>query len=883
MKGFEIRQAYLEFFRKKNHTIKSSVSLVPNDATVLFTIAGMVPFKPFFLGQISPLPFTRAASSQRCLRTNDIENVGKTARHHTFFEMLGNFSFGDYFKQEAIVWAWEFLTSVVKLPAEKLYASIYLDDEEAFNIWNKEIGLPEERIIKLGEDSNFWTMGETGPCGPCSEILIDQGQEIGCLKEDCSPGCDCDRFLELWNLVFTQFDRDEKRILHPLPKKNIDTGMGLERLAAVLQGKHSNFDSDLLFPIIKAISEISGVHYRGNNPLTPFIKEELSITNVSLRIIADHLRAITFLIFDNVLPSNENRGYVLRSLIRRAIRQGRQLNLQGIFLSKLVPAVIKTTGIQEVLPYGDHITSIVKQEEEKFSATLGRGLNLLEGLIDEYKGRDEKIICGKDLFRLYDTYGFPVILAEEIIKEAGLGINMQGFEEEMSIQRKKARAAGLGLEEKEVSAGFIIERETQFVGYSSFSTEARINDIIKDEKIVDEAGEGDDVQIIIDITPFYAESGGQAGDKGMLLATNGVAEVFDTQRSAIGKTIVHQARIKQGVLKKGDDVHVQIDMVHRLSIARNHTATHLLQAALQQVIGRHIKQAGSFVHPDYLRFDFNHLSPLTEEECQTIEELVNSKIRENLIVETFETELSKAEGMGAMALFGEKYGQMVRVVKISDYSMELCGGTHVLATGEIGLFKIKTEMGIASGVRRIEAFSGQGAYAYVCRQQSINQLLSQLLKAPSDEIVPRIERLIKSNKEQEKEIAMLNSELIKGKVNGLLSTANKVGKILVVTSVLDKTEHSLLRETADLLMDKLNSGVIILSSVIDGKVFWVVKVSQDLTSWLHAGKLIKQIAAITGGSGGGKADTAQAGGTKPEMVDEAMSEGMRILLLTAVE
>lgn len=873
MKGFEIRQAYLEFFKEKGHTIKSSVSLVPDDATVLFTIAGMVPFKPFFLGQVSPLPFTRAASSQRCLRTNDIENVGKTARHHTFFEMLGNFSFGDYFKQEAIVWAWEFLTSVVKLPAERLYASIYLDDQEAFDIWNKEIGLPEERIIKLGQDSNFWTMGETGPCGPCSEILIDQGTGIGCLKESCSPGCDCDRYLELWNLVFTQFDRDEKRTLHPLPKKNIDTGMGLERLAAILQGKYSNFESDLLFPIIEAISGIAGIPYRDNNS----IKGEKD-TNIPLRVIADHLRAITFLIFDNVLPSNENRGYVLRSLIRRAIRQGRQLNLQGTFLSQLVPTVIETTGIQGVAPYCDHIASVVKQEEEKFATTLGRGLNILEGLIEEYKGKNENVICGKDIFKLYDTYGFPVMLAEEIIKEAGLGIDTQGFDEEMSIQRKKAREAGLGLEKKEMSAGFIIEHETRFAGYDSFSIEARILDIVKDEKIVEEAKEGEDIQIILDVTPFYAECGGQVGDIGMLISPDGLAEVFDTKRSAIGKTIVHRARIKQGVLKKGDEVVAQVNSSYRLAVQRNHTATHLLQAALQQILGKHVKQTGSFVCPDYLRFDFSHLSPLTIEECKKIEGLVNNKIQENLMVESFEAELSEAKRMGAMALFGEKYGQVVRVVRISDYSIELCGGTHASATGEIGLFKIKTEMGIASGVRRIEALSGQGAYEYVCKQQLINSELSQLLKAPLDEIVPRIERLIRVNKEQEKEIARLNSELIKSKIDNLIGMADEVGKIQVIASVLDGMEPGLLRETADLLMNKLKSGVIILSSVIDGKVFWVVRVSPDLTNWLHAGRLIKHIAGITGGSGGGKADIAQAGGTKPEMIEEAMAEGKKMLM-----
>ncbi|MBI4753562.1 alanine--tRNA ligase, partial [Candidatus Desantisbacteria bacterium] len=607
MKGFEIRQAYLEFFEKKGHTIKSSISLVPSDPTVLFTIAGMVPFKPLFLGQVSPLPFTRAVSSQRCLRTNDIENVGKTARHHTFFEMLGNFSFGDYFKQEAIAWAWEFLTSVVKLPADKLYATIYLDDEEAFNIWHKEIGLPENRIIKLGEDSNFWTMGETGPCGPCSEILIDQGTEIGCLKESCAAGCDCDRFLELWNLVFTQFDRDAEKTLHPLPKKNIDTGMGLERLAAVLQGKHSNFECDLLFPIIEATAEIASVSYGSNNPLTPFIKGEFEGINIPLRIIADHLRAITFLIFDSVLPSNENRGYVLRSLIRRAIRQGRRLNLKGTFLYQLVPIVIETTGIAGVLSQKDHITKIIKQEEEKFAATLER--------------------------------------------------------------RKKAREAGLGLEEKEIPAGFIIEHETQFVGYESMQAKAIVLDMVKGEAIVEQAEEGEVVQIILDITPFYAESGGQSGDTGILTGEGVQVEIIGTQKSTIGKTIIHQARIKQGVLKKGDTVNAQVDVLSRSAIQRNHTATHLLQAALQQVLGKHVKQSGSFVSSDYLRFDFAHLSPLTEDEIQRVEELINTRIRENAGINISETERSQAEEMGAMALFGEKYGQMVRMVKIGDYSL----------------------------------------------------------------------------------------------------------------------------------------------------------------------------------------------------------------------
>lgn len=873
MKGSEIRQAYLEFFKKKGHTIKSSVSLVPDDTTVLFTIAGMVPFKPFFLGQVSPLPFIRAASSQRCLRTNDIENVGKTARHHTFFEMLGNFSFGDYFKEEAINWAWEFLTSVIKLPAERLYASIYLDDEEAFNIWNKGIGLPEERIIKLGADSNFWTMGETGPCGPCSEILIDQGEGVGCGLSSCKPGCDCDRYLELWNLVFTQFDRDADAKLHPLPRKNIDTGMGLERLAAVIQGKHSNFECDLLFPIIKATAEIASVSY-----------EKDEGTNIPLRIIADHLRAITFLIFDNVLPSNESRGYVLRSLIRRAIRQGKRLNLQGAFLHQLVPTVIKTTGIAEVLPQCDNISKIIKQEEEKFATTLGRGMNILEGLIEEYKGRepigatDRVRISGNDLFRLYDTYGFPLMLAEEIIREAGLEIDRQGFDEEMSGQRKKAREAGIGLKEEELPAGFIIEHETQFVGYESLQSKAIVLDIVKGDTVVDEAGNGDDVQIIMDITPFYSECGGQVGDRGMLIGTDGRAEVLDTRRSAIGKTIVHHARITHGVLKKGDAINAQVDTSSRLAIQKNHTATHLLQAALQQVLGRHVKQAGSFVCPDYLRFDFGHLSPLTEEECRKIEELVNNKIQENLLVETFETDLAKAEEMGAMALFGEKYGQMVRVVRVGDYSLELCGGTHARATGELGLFKIKTEIGIASGVRRIEAFSGQGAYRFVCRQQEINFELSQLLKAPLDEIVPRVERLIKANKEQEKDLAKLKTELTKGKIDELINNAVVIGNIRVITAVLDGTEPGLLRETADLLMNRLNSGVIILSSCLDGKVFWVVKISEDLTNRLHAGKLIKQIASITGGSGGGRADIAQAGGTKLEMVNEAMEEGRRMLM-----
>jgi alanyl-tRNA synthetase len=867
MTGVEIRDSYLEFFKEKGHTIKPSVSLVPSDPTVLFTIAGMVPFKPLFLGKISPLPFTRAASSQRCLRTNDIENVGKTARHHTFFEMLGNFSFGDYFKQEAILWAWEFLTSVVKLPPEKLWVSVYLDDEEAQNIWCKEIGLPEERIVRLGEEDNFWTMGDTGPCGPCSEILIDQGEEIGCKKDSCSVECDCDRFLELWNLVFTQFDRDANGKLHPLPKKNIDTGMGLERLTAVLQGKKSNFECDLLFVIIRACAELAEIVYG---------KDEQH--DISLRIIADHMRAITFLIYDNVLPSNEGRGYVLRSLIRRAIRQGRRLGINNAFLYQLVPSVIKATNIQEVSSYRDHISRIIKQEEERFAATLDKGMYMLEELIKEYKERNETIISGKDIFRLYDTYGFPVTFAEEIIKDVGLNIDKQEFDKEMDIQRDRARKAGIGIQYLDKAQEVMVKHHTKFVGYDTMKTEVTILDIIKDKNLIKDASQGEEVQIILDITPFYAEAGGQIGDKGILSGKEVRVDITDTLYAGNGEVIIHQARIRKGILRQGDKLTANVDVNKRINIARNHTATHLLHAALRQVLGVHVKQAGSLVCDKYLRFDFTHLSPLTDEELQRIEELINAKIRENIIINVFETELSEAENMGAIALFGEKYSEKVRVVKIGDYSIELCGGTHVSATGEIGLFKINAEMGVSSGIRRIEAISGEGAYQYVQRQHEIITEIAEIVKAPVEELVTKIEKLVKVSKEREKEIYRLKEELNKYKIDELLNSVIKIGDINVIITSFNHTEQELLRQTADLVIEKIRSGVVILSSVINNKVLWVAKVSKDLTSKVHAGVLIKQIAQITGGGGGGRADLAQAGGTKPEKIKEAIEVGKKFLL-----
>lgn len=862
MRGNEIREKFLNYFKLLQHTIKPSASLVPVDPTVLFTIAGMVPFKPLFLGEVEPLPFTRAASSQRCIRTNDLENVGKTSRHHTFFEMLGNFSFGDYFKEEAILWAWEFLTQELSLPKEKMWVSIYKDDNESYEIWKKIV--PEVKIVKLGEKSNFWKMGETGPCGPCSEILFDQGEEVGCGKHTCMVGCDCDRYIELWNLVFTQFDRTQDGILSPLPKKNIDTGMGLERLTAIMQGVKTNFETDLLKPIIDYLAKISHIEYQTDQT-----------KDISLRIIADHLRGITYLIYDGVMPSNEGRGYVLRSLIRRAMMQGRKLNLHHPFLFQVIPTVVKIFNHDTYLSQErDHISRILKIEEEKFINTLERGLTILDDIINQYKNKGKNTISGADVFKLYDTYGFPVDLTQEMALELGLGVDREGFDKEMEQQRKKARQSGQFVwieEEKETK----LTEETKFVGYELNEVNTTIVKILKDKKTVEEARCGDKVEIVLDKSPFYAEAGGQVGDTGRL--TKGEIKILVTAAKWVNKAILHHAEIQKGNIKLKDELQAVIDLPRRLSIACNHTATHLLQSALRQVLGSHVKQSGSFVGPDYLRFDFSHLEPMKEREIKRVEEIVNEKVGENLEVMTYETGLEEAIQSGAMALFEEEYGETVRVVKIGDFSLELCGGTHLKSTGEIGFFNLLSESGIAAGIRRIEALTGKKAYEYISGQKEIIHQLNNLFKTSSQELVPRVEKLIQKIKEQEKEIAQLKLKLVAGQVNDLVKEAFVVNGIKVVSKELPGMDIDSLRTSSDLILQSLKSGVVVLASASDNKVLWVGKVSQDVTNKVHAGKLINEMAKITGGGGGGRPDFAQAGGKMPHKLNVALSQLPEIL------
>ncbi|MEW6096447.1 MAG: alanine--tRNA ligase [bacterium] len=862
MTGTQIREKFLNYFKSLNHTIKPSASLVPADPTVLFTIAGMVPFKPLFLGEVDPMPFTRAATSQRCIRTNDLEKVGKTARHHTFFEMLGNFSFGDYFKEEAILWAWEFLTEGVGLSKDKMWISIYKEDDEAYEIWKKIV--PETKIVKLGEKDNFWKMGETGPCGPCSEILFDQGEEVGCGKDTCQVGCDCDRYLELWNLVFTQFDRAQDGSLQPLPKKNIDTGMGLERLAAVMQGVKTNFDTDLLKPIIDYVAKISKVTYGIDHT-----------KDVALRIIADHIRGITYLIYDGVIPSNETRGYVLRALIRRAMCQGRKLDIHQAFLFQVIPTVVKIFNNDTNLAQErDHISRIVKLEEDRFINTLDRGLTILEDIINEYKNKGKDTISGTDIFRLYDTYGFPVDLTRELALESELNLDIEGFNKKMEEQRKRARLAGEFVwidEEKETK----IAEETKFVGYQLNKVKTCVVKILKDKKPVEKATCGDEVEIVLDSTPFYAEAGGQIGDTGIL--TNEDVKILVTDVKWANKAILHHAKVQKGDIKLKDEVEASIDLARRVSIARNHTATHLLQSALRQVLGKHVKQSGSFVGPDYLRFDFTHLEAMKEREIRRVEAIVNEKIRENLAVTTFETTLEEATKAGAIALFEEEYGEKVRAVKIEDFSLELCAGTHLKTTGQIGFFKLISESGIAAGIRRIEALTGEGADKYIYHQQDTICQIANLLKTSPHEITQRVEKLVQCMKEQEKEITQLKSKLVSAQVADLVKEAFVVDGIKVVAKELAQMDANSLRTSADLIIQALESGIVILASSTDNKVLWVAKVSHDLTNKIHAGKLINELAKITGGGGGGRPDFAQAGGKLPEKLNEALDKVQEVL------
>ena len=878
MTGDEIRNKFLQYFKDRGHTVVPSCSLVPqNDPTLMFTNAGMVQFKDVFLGE-EKRNYRRAVSVQKCVRAggkhNDLEMVGRTARHHTFFEMLGNFSFGDYFKKEAIQFGWEFLTDVIGLPRDRLYISVFEDDDEAFNLWVDEVKMPRERIYKMGEKDNFWAMGPTGPCGPCSEIFIDQGKTVGCGQPSCEVGCDCDRFLEIWNLVFMQYDRDESGKLTPLPNPCIDTGMGLERLAAVVQGRTTNYDTDLMMSIITEAAHITGKEYGKQDEV-----------NVSLRVLTDHARASVFLISDGVIPSNEGRGYVLRKIMRRGLRHGKLLGQKGPFFHRITSKVIDD--FREAYPdlnnNKDFIQKVVINEEESFGNTLHYGTQRLEEILEKVRKEKLTTIPGEEIFKLYDTYGFPTDLVEETAKDAGLTLDMEGYTQAMNEQKTKAMASWKGSGEKEV-ASFYKEYlqsspATVFEGYGTTEGEGRVLAILKNQQPVGSASSGDEIEFLTDKTPFYGESGGQVGDSGRAFNEN-IQLALDVANKPMPGLIVHKAKVVQGTLRTGDNLTLEVDRHTRGDTALNHSATHLLHAALKEVLGEHIKQAGSLVAPNRLRFDYTHFSPLTSKERIRIESRVNEKIRENIQVSTREMDIDSAIKEGAMALFGEKYGEKVRVVNVPGFSKELCGGTHVTATGDIGLFRITSEGGIASGVRRIEAVTGATAYDTIRAEQESLSAIRGLLKAPSNEETAKLKKLLAKNRQLEKEVATLKEKMVSGKESTGTDDVQKVGDISCLIKKLDGVDAKTLRTFIDNAKNQLKSGIVVVGSVADGKVSLAAGVTKDLTDKYHAGNIIKQIAAIVGGSGGGRPDMAQAGGSEVDKLDEALKKAEELIRST---
>lgn len=873
MTADELRRAFLMFFEEKDHRIIPSSSLIPkSDPTLLFTNAGMVQFKGIFLGE-EKADLKRVVTVQKCLRAggkhSDLEMVGKTARHHTFFEMLGNFSFGDYFKEGAILMAWEFLTGVIGLSKERLLVSVFTDDDEAAILWRDKIGLPEERIVRLGEKDNFWRMGERGPCGSCSEIIVDQGQEVGCRKPSCSVGCECDRFLEIWNLVFMQYNRDEKGIMTPLPKPSIDTGMGLERLTSVVQGKLTNYESNLFAPIIEDICKISGASYGSAK------------TDSSTKVIADHIRAITFLISDGIIPSNEGRGYVLRRIIRRASRHGRLLGIEDPFLYRLVDPVIRVMGMAypELTERKEHIERLTEIEEERFSTTLEVGIKMLKDMITRSKNSGITKISGDDLFILYDTYGFPLDLSADIAQEEGLLIDEEGFHRAMAKQKTMAKAAWAGSGEekvKEIYRRVLDMGKTIFTGYEFLSSEARIVAIVKDNQLFDSAIEGEEVEFFLDKTPFYGESGGQVGDTGTFLKDFSIAIINDAIKP-LENLVSHKGKVLKGTFMVGEIILAHVDEEKRKATERNHTATHLLHAALREVLGDHVKQAGSLVAPDRLRFDFTHFTSLSEKELDEIEERVNEIIRENLPLRTEIEDIEDALSSGAMALFGEKYGEKVRVVGIEGVSSELCGGTHLDATGEIGLFKIISEGGIAAGVRRIDALTGRAAFNFIKEEERELMTAARLFKSSDLKVSAKIEKLQAIQKDLEKEIESLKGKISTSKSGTLLDKAKEIAGIKVIAERVEEVDVKDLRILADSLREKLKSGILVLGSTKDGKVSFLAMITKDLTDRFHAGKIIKEVAAIAGGSGGGKAEMAEAGGKDHHKLDEAIRKVYEII------
>ena len=862
----ELRKMYLDFFKSKDHFVRGSYSLVPhNDNSLLLINAGMAPLKPYFTGQEIP-PKRRMATCQKCIRTGDIENIGKTARHGTFFEMLGNFSFGDYFKTEAIHWSWEFLTEVVGLEPDRLYPSVYLDDDEAFDIWNKEIGISKDRIFKFGKEDNFWEHG-AGPCGPCSEIYYDRGEKYGCGKPGCTVGCDCDRFIEIWNNVFTQFENDGKGNYTTLKNKNIDTGMGLERLATVVQDVDSIFDVDTIKALRDKVCEITGKEY----------KKEYK-WDVSIRIITDHIRSATFMISDGIMPSNEGRGYVLRRLIRRAARHGRLLGVKGQFLAKLSETVIESSkdGYPELEEKKSMIFKVLTEEENKFDKTIDTGLSILADMEEEMKAKNEKTLSGENAFKLYDTYGFPLDLTQEILEEKGFDVDEDGFKKAMEVQRETARKARkttnyMGADET-VYESLDTSLSTQFVGYDKLIEDSVITALTTEKEVVQALADGDKGTIVVEQTPFYATMGGQVGDKGIIKTNEGTFVVVDTIKLH-GTMVGHVGYVSEGMIQVGDKVTLKVDSANRNAIAKNHSATHLLQKALKLVLGNHVEQAGSYVDAERLRFDFTHFQAMTPEEIEKVEALVNEQIENGLDVVTEEMSLEDAKKTGAMALFGEKYGDKVRVVSMGDYSIELCGGTHVSNTSTISYFKIISESGISAGVRRIEALTGTGLMKHYADVEKKLHEAAKVAKTEPNNLVKRIETLNEEIKALSSENEKLKAKMANASVGDVMSQVVK----LLATKVADVDMNGL-RNLGDQLKDKMGGGVVVLVSTTGDKANVIVMADDDaISKGAHAGNMIKEIAKLVGGGGGGRPNMAQAGGKNPAGADEVLAKAKEIL------
>ena len=867
----EIRSKFLNFFESKGHYAAKSASLVPhNDKSLLLINSGMAPLKNYFAGVEVP-PSKRMTTCQKCIRTGDIENVGKTARHGTFFEMLGNFSFGDYFKRESIRWGWEFVTEHLNIPEDRLWVTVYEEDDDAFDIWSKEMNFPTERIVRLGKDDNFWEIG-TGPCGPCSEIYFDRGEEFGCDNPDCKPGCDCDRYLEFWNHVFTQFDRDEEGNYGQLEHKNIDTGVGLERMACIMQNVDNIFEVDTIRQIISAIEKVANVEYGKD-----------AKKDVSVRIITDHIRAVSFLVADGVLPSNEGRGYVLRRLLRRAARHGKLLGIKENFLYNLVDEVIKVSGeaYPELVEKENYIKKVIRIEEEKFNETIDQGSEILASYIEGLKKNNEKTLSGENAFKLYDTYGFPIDLTKEILEEVGLDLDEDAFNDEMNKQRERARSARGNMEGeswKEDPLSKLDESaSSSFEGYNNLSLVGKVNAIVMNDEIVESAKEGDKIAIVLGQTTFYPEGGGQAGDCGILSNDNVVIEVADTRKGA-NNTIKHIGFVKSGEIKVNDKLNTIVNKEVRMASARNHTATHLLHKVLKEVLGEHVNQAGSLVNSERLRFDVTHFEAISKDELKLIEEKVNDAIFDSLDINCENMGINEAKEKGATALFGEKYGNEVRVVSMGDFSIELCGGTHLKNTSQVGMFKILSEGGVAAGVRRIEAITGKAVYEYLKEKDRVINDVCISIKAKEDNLTQRASQLVDENKALSKELHDLKAKMSLQSADSILDSKVEINGVNLVTAKFEDMDMNTLRETADSLRDKLGSGVVVMANVADNKINFIVTATKDvLEKGIHSGNIVREVAQIAGGKGGGRPNMAQAGASDVSKVEEALNYACEVI------